>query len=336
MSSGAPRSGDEIRATMSSNMPGCTSPPKSANVSNKADNIVQGRLITREECKDKIGFGWSTKQKWLILSVIFIVQISMNFNASIFPGAIPGLAEKYDVSRETIRWGQFGFLIAYAFGCELWAPWSEEYGRFWSLQLSLVFVNLWQILCWLSPTTSGVIIGRILGGLSSAGGSVTLGMVADMWEPDVQQYAVAFIVFSSVSGGICGPIVGGFVEQFAPVDCFFWVQLAFGITAQLLHALFVPETRESNIMTKEAKRQRNLGNEVYGPNERNGNRLTPRKILSTWIKPFHMFLTEPIVLCLSLLSGFSDALIFTSLDSFGLVYAQWSFTPWMKGLTFIP
>lgn len=57
--------------------------------------------------------------------------------------------------------------------------------------------------------------GRALGGLSSAGGSVTLGMVADMWEADEQQYAVAFIVFSSVGGSVLGPVVGGFVEQYA-------------------------------------------------------------------------------------------------------------------------
>lgn len=50
---------------------------------------------------------------------------------------------------------------------------------------------------------------RFLGGLSSAGGSVTLGMVADMWEEDDQQYAVAFIVLSSVGGSAIGPIVGG-------------------------------------------------------------------------------------------------------------------------------
>lgn len=33
------------------------------------------------------------------------------------------------------------FLICYAFGCELWAPWSEELGRRWTLQASLFLVN---------------------------------------------------------------------------------------------------------------------------------------------------------------------------------------------------
>jgi hypothetical protein len=33
------------------------------------------------------------------------------------------------------------FLVAYAFGCEFWAPWSEEIGRWPVLQLSLLLVN---------------------------------------------------------------------------------------------------------------------------------------------------------------------------------------------------
>jgi MFS family permease len=55
-------------------------------------------------------------------------------------------------------------------------------------------------------------VGRALGGLSSAGGSVTLGVIADMWESHNQQYAVAFVVFSLAGGSILGPAVDGFVE----------------------------------------------------------------------------------------------------------------------------
>lgn len=34
-------------------------------------------------------------------------------------------------------------------------------------------------------------------------------MVADMWEPDEQQYAINFVVLSSVGGSVVGPIAGG-------------------------------------------------------------------------------------------------------------------------------
>ena len=49
-----------------------------------------------------------------------------------------------------------------------------------------------------------------------------------------------------------------------------------------------------------------------------------------------MFATEPIVLCLSLLSGFSDALIFTFLESFGPIFRQWNFGTVALGLAFTP
>lgn len=48
------------------------------------------------------------------------------------------------------------------------------------MQLSLLLVNIWQIPCALAPNFGTIVVCRALGGLSSAGGSVTLGMVADM------------------------------------------------------------------------------------------------------------------------------------------------------------
>lgn len=56
----------------------------------------------------------------------------------------------------------------------------------------------------------------------------------------------------------------------------------------------------------------------------------------TVLTAIDMFFTEPIVLWLSLLSGFSDALIFTFLQSFTPVYKQWGFGTLGVGLAFIP
>lgn len=113
----------------------------------------------------------------------------MNLNTSLYSNGIGGISEEFHVSEQAARVGAMIFLVFYAFGCELWAPWSEELGRKPVLQLSLFLVNIWQLPVALAPNFATIIVGRMLGGLSSAGGSVTLGMIADMWEPDVQQYA---------------------------------------------------------------------------------------------------------------------------------------------------
>merc|ERR1712225_167338 len=93
-------------------------------------------------------------------------------------------------------------------------------------------------------------------------------------------------------------------------------------------------------MDKIAKKRRKNGvdKNIYGPNELVPfrDRFSAKEILVTWIRPFKMFLTEPIVLTLSLLSGFSDALIFMFIQSFALVYDQWNFSTVALGLAFIP
>ncbi|PWN30339.1 putative MFS multidrug transporter [Jaminaea rosea] len=295
-------------------------------------------VLSEVECYDQLGFSWPTWKKWWVLTVIFWVQVSMNFNTSLYSNGLNGISEEFGVSLQAARCGAMIFLIFYAFGCELWAPWSEELGRKPILQLSLFLVNVWQLPVALAPNFATILVGRALGGLSSAGGSVTLGMIADLFEPDVQQYAVAYVVFSSVGGSVLGPIVGGFVEQYVSNWRWtIWIQLIFGGAIQIIHLVCVPETRATILIDRIAKERRKKGDEIWGPNEVKpwNERFSAKEIMVYWIRPFRMFLTEPIVLVLSLLSGFSDALIFMFIQSFGLVYAQWGFTTSQVGLAFL-
>ena len=216
---------------------------------------------------------------------------------------------------------------------------SEEFGRKPILQLSLFLVNIWQLPVALAPNFASIMVGRALGGLSSAGGSVTLGMIADMWDSEHQQYAVAYVVFSSVGGSILGPVVGGFSEAYLSWRWSIWIQLIFGGAVQLAHLLIVPETRTTKMMDKIAKKRRkaNPGMNIWGPNELSpiSERLSAKEIIVTWVRPFRMFATEPIVLVLSLLSGFSDALVFMFIQSFSLVYGdRYNFNTVEQGLAF--
>ncbi|GAQ11660.1 hypothetical protein ALT_8981 [Aspergillus lentulus] len=292
------------------------------------------RELTEDDCYDKLGFCFPRYKKWTILTVIFVVQMSMNFNTGVYANAVPGLQEEFGISAQAARIGQMIFLVTYAFGCELWAPWSEEFGRWPIMQLSLFLVNVWQIPCAVAPNFGTIVVCRALGGLSSAGGSVTLGMTADMWEAEDQGYAVAYVVLSSVGGSTIGPFFGGFIGQYLSWHWVFWVQLIFGGITQAMHFFLVPETRATILIDREARRRHTTGDDVYGPNELKTPRLDAKDVLRVWRRPFEMFLREPIVLCLSLLSGFSDALIFIFTESFSLVFEQWGFSTLAVCMTF--
>lgn len=303
---------------------------------------AQRRLLNDIECENELPLKWSWQKKWWVLAVIAVVQTSMNFNTTLYSNGMVGMMNEFHASEFQVILGAAIFLITYAFGCELWAPWSEELGRKIVLQLSLLFVNIFCLPVALSRNMTYVLIGRALGGLASAGGSVTLGIVADMYDPEDHQYAVAFVSLSSVGGSIFGAIVGGFVEYNLYWRWAMWIQLMFGVFVQVLH-LTVPETRHTLIMDKIAKKRRaenphHYGN-VYGPGEIKSKRerfWNRKAILATWSRPFKMLYTEPIVMYLSLLSGFADALIFMCVQSFSLVYRSWGFNTWQLGLTFLP
>jgi hypothetical protein len=116
------------------------------------------------------------------------------------------------------------------------------------------------------------------------------------------------------------------------------VQLIFGVFAQTIH-FFMPESRSTILMDRIAKKRRAAGGDpnVYGPNELKKPRVSLKEAGKIWLRPFEMFVREPIVLFLSLLSGFSDALIFTFLEAFaitfpenfnfGILQVAWAFIP---------
>ncbi len=80
--------------------------------------------ISEEQAWDELGFSFPTWKKWLILSVVFLVQVSMNFNTSLYSNGLNGISEEFGVSLQAARVGAAVFLVTYAFGCEIFAPWS--------------------------------------------------------------------------------------------------------------------------------------------------------------------------------------------------------------------
>jgi len=120
------------------------------------------RELKEKDCWDKLAYSWPRWKKALYLASIAGIQISMNFNTSVFPSAVGPISEHFGVSMQAARCGQMIYLLFYSFGCELWAPWSEEFGRWPVLQLSMFLINIWNIPNSVAPNFGTILVCRAL------------------------------------------------------------------------------------------------------------------------------------------------------------------------------
>ncbi|ROV92498.1 hypothetical protein VSDG_06701 [Cytospora chrysosperma] len=294
------------------------------------------RIITEREAWEHTAYNYTKPRKWCILLILWMIQITMNMNGSIWASTEDGLSSYYGVPIKKISFGNMTFLISYAFGCEIWAPWSEELGRKWLMQASLLLVSIFTALIPFAPSFTGVIFLRLFTGLATAGGSLTLGVVADMYKANEQQDPVAFVAWGSMLGSSMPPMIGGIMEYCLGVDsrrwCFWLISLC-GVFVQLWHLVAVPETYYKKALNNCAKQRREKarqeGNEtldrhLYGPTEDIPirKRFNAKEIGVTMWRPFKFLLTEPIVFFLSALSAVGDAIVFLFMEVFGHIYGK--------------
>ena len=80
----------------------------------KEERLGDGKVeLTEDQCYDELGYSFPTWKKWTILSIIFMVQVSMNFNTSLYSNAIGGISEEFHVSEQAARLGAAIYLITY-------------------------------------------------------------------------------------------------------------------------------------------------------------------------------------------------------------------------------
>lgn len=73
--------------------------------------IRGNRVLLEEENLDKTAYAWSSRKKWILLTVVALCQTSMNFNAAIYSNAVEGINEYFGITNA--RMGMVAFLVTY-------------------------------------------------------------------------------------------------------------------------------------------------------------------------------------------------------------------------------
>jgi MFS family permease len=185
--------------------------------------------------------------RWWVLAVMLTAEIMDLLDATIVNVAGPSFAKELGASNTDLQWIIGGYTLSLGAGLILGGRLGDRYGRRNMFLFGLITFTVASLLCAIAPTTSALIVFRLIQGFM---GAMLLpqgfGLLRASFAP--ADLGKAFAVFGPVFGlgGILGPVIGGALIQ---ADIFglgwrsvFLVNLPLGIAATIIALRILPKT----------------------------------------------------------------------------------------------
>lgn len=276
-------------------------------------------------------------KKWIMALAVANSVLVVSFCSSAFSGGIQQIMREFSVSQEVVTLGVSLFVLGFALGPLLWAPFSEIYGR------QIVFVGTYVAFTAFNagvagaPTIYGVLILRFF---AAAFGSSPLtnagGVIADLFTANERGLAMSIFSAAPFMGPVLGPIIGGFLGM---TEGWRWVNGLMAIWAGailVITACLVPETYPPVLLRKRAATLSKLSGKVYRSRiDIDQGKVTLGEAFSTGLKrPWVLLFCEPIVLLLSLYHAIIYGILYMLFSAFPIVYRQGR--GWNEGVGGLP
>ncbi|KAF1840823.1 MFS general substrate transporter [Cucurbitaria berberidis CBS 394.84] len=280
---------------------------------------------------------WAKTKKWIMALTVANSVLIVSFCSSAFSGGITQIMIEFSVSQEVVTLGVSLFVLGFALGPLLWAPFSELYGRqlvFTGTFLAFVAFNAGAAG---APNIHGLLLLRFF---AAAFGSSPLtnagGVIADLFSANERGLAMSIFSAAPFMGPVLGPIIGGFLGM---TEGWRWVNGLMAIWSGCIliaTVCLVPETYPPVLLRRRAERLSKLSGKVYrSRTDIDQGKVTLGEAFSTGLKrPWILLFCEPIVLLLSLYHAIIYGILYMLFGAFPIVYRIGR--GWNEGISGLP
>jgi multidrug resistance protein len=249
-------------------------------------------------------------------------------SSSMIAPASEQLAKHFDIhSTVLLAMTTSIFILGYAFGPLFFGPLSEIYGRSRVLQVANLFYLVWNTACGFATSKNQLIAFRFLAGL---GGSAPLviggGVIGDLFDADHRGQAIAIYSLTPLLGPSIGPVAGAWIAEKSTWRWVFWSTSIVDAVIQGFGMLFLKETYSPVLLERKAAEIRKTIDEekatavkIHIPidtTDRHWKAIFSKGL----VRPFKLFMYEPIVQLLGLYMAFLYGLLYIYITTIPTIF----------------
>ena len=263
----------------------------------------------------------------------------VSWTSAIFAPAIDSTSKELGVGSEVGTLGTTLYVLGFASGPLVWAPWSELRGRKWPLTVSMLLGGIFTIASATAKDIQTLIICRFFAGACGSGQlTVVPGVLADVYNNTYRGVAISLYALTVFVGPFAAPFMGGFIVSSSlgwRWTLYIPAILSFvngGISLFYLRETYAP----CLLIAKAAAIRRQTDN--WGIHaQQDMIEIDPRELIDKYFtRPLKMLITEPIILLVSLYMSFIYGLVYCLLEAYPYVFEEiYGFAPGVSGLSFI-
>ena len=187
----------------------------------------------------------SIEYKWLVAIVVTFNSFMFYMDATIVNVALPTIGSVFRASTTTTGWAVTGYLLSLAMVIPVSGWLGDRYGTKRIFILGLALFTSGSLLCALSSSIEALILFRVVQGVGAGILSpVGSAMLYRAFPPEERARVAAFVVVPTVIAPTLGPVVGGFLVQYAGWSWIFLLNLPFGVAGIVMAVAILREQKQ--------------------------------------------------------------------------------------------
>ncbi|KAJ5683215.1 hypothetical protein N7462_006380 [Penicillium macrosclerotiorum] len=268
---------------------------------------------------------WSTAKKLTTAVILSFTTFNATFASSIYSSGNSILSMQFHVSNEVGTLGLSLYVLGFATGPIIWAPFSELYGRRIPILISMLGFTLFQFAVATAKDLQTIMLCRFFGGLFGACPvAVVAAVFSDIYENRVRGLAITVFAMTVFTGPLFASTVGGFIVQSSHGwRCTDYLTGIMGAAALVIDFFFLCESYAPVILTRKAAelRRRTLNWGIHSKQEEIEVDFK-QLIRKNFSRPLKILFTEPIILTLSIYMAFLYGLLYLFMTAYPIVFQQ--------------